>query len=241
VVIPWLHLCQDTQLYYEVVGLKLTTNGANIFTYLLRVEELLIRESERCELFLHSQTVQKVRLICLNALIVAHSEYILKELTDAIKDLALSILPNEINQLRHAALTSQLSPLKSIFHLFVTIHSALALPSFLRFLSSELYRFAVLLTNSFQMRFKDASSGALRFDKSATITYVQGVIVILVLITDMCASLFDEDPLFVQSAKKASKAIINTDIDGTVNVVDLYAAYCDSSLQVVNPAARSLF
>jgi hypothetical protein len=184
-------------------------------------------------MFLHSQTVQKVRLICINALIVVHSDFILKELTDAINDLALSVLPNDIEELQYAMLLPRLSPLKSIFHLFSTIHLTLGSPLFLRSFSSEFYRFALLLGNSFRSRYKEVWSGSLRFDKRTATSYVQGVIVILLLITHMCMNLFQDDPLFVQATKKASKVIVNTDVDSNLNVVEFYAAYCETYLQVV--------
>jgi hypothetical protein len=220
----------------------LISNSGNIFEYLLLVEELLAQESERCQQFLHPQTLQKVRQICINALVLSHSEVIFKELVSAMNDLVCSVMPTEleISNLQFSTFVSHLEPLKSVFQLFVTVQYTASSPQFLRNLGIEFSRFGILLGENLRSRFRvPGTPQSSRLERRFIKAYVQGVVTVLMFLTDMCVNLFLEDPLFVQAIKKASKAIVNTDID-SLQVLEIYAAYCDCCVQVSSPASSEL-
>jgi hypothetical protein len=208
----------------------LISTSRNIFEYLLLVEELLTQESERCQRYLHPQSLQKVRQTCLNVLVLSHSEVIFKELVNAMNELALSIMPMDLElvNLQFSAFATHLEPLKSVFQLFVTVQSIASSPQFLRNLSVEFSRLGILLGENLRARFRIPN---LRLERNFTKAYVQGTIAVLMFMSEMCVNLFLEDPVFVQAVKKTSRAIVNTDID-SLSVVHIYAAYCDCHMQV---------
>lgn len=204
-------------------------NG-NIFEYLLLVEKLLNQESERCQRYLHPQSLGKVRQICLNALVLSHSDVIFRELGNAMNDLADSIMPmdREIANFSFSSFATHLQPLMSVYHLFETMQCIKSSPQFLLNLSIQFSRLGNLLGESLRGRFHVPNK---RMEPNFIKAYVQGVLAVLIFVREICVKIFLENPLFVQAMKKTSKAIVNSDID-SLSVIDIYATYCDLHIQV---------
>ncbi len=199
----------------------------------------MLEETRLCEKYFHRQTIEKLRLACIQTLIVSHLDAISEGLVISFTCLAVqvsSILQTEDSAQKNATI-SLLSPLRSVYTLFREIHSISSLTQMgqhlLICLSNEFSHFGMKLGESLRSIYSKTMqhSPAQRVTKEVSVTYVKRLMELLLLLGEVCLTIFEDHTYFVQALKKVSHNVVNSEMEG-FNIIEFYTAYCQHCFAV---------
>ena len=127
-----IYILKDAASYYDRLSTTLLSNLDTI-SYFLKIDELITQEFTTCQKYLHHQTAQKVKNICINTLLAPHSITLFKGLGISMNNMAKILFElyqivdnnneNSLPLLQYNNAKLHLSPLKLIHNLFLSVQN----------------------------------------------------------------------------------------------------------------------